>query len=836
MRSSVVLFSPSRWRGQVCAIYLRFRGLVFDLVKRGNLKEPNNIAKLSVKLETLGFTEQAFGDLDRLAQGPRISLTTGFASWRLALWIFRTQQSPFHSADLLRLLRRGLACPLPRELHFQLRLLQVLSAAGTPHRQMWSGPAWHWARRYRTRAADFLFAALLLEPNAEQKAQALGRIYQRDRLVAPQLLPAVEGVSLLDRLHCPVVAPLQPTEEDQPLVSVIIACFNAADTIETALRSLQQQSWPNLEIIIVDDCSTDDTVSVVSRHLSERVRLLRMSVNGGAYQARNAALADARGEFVTLHDADDWSHPAKIAIQSRFLQANSAVAACTTRRVRVSENLDQIRLSSRGWILGLNTSSLMVRRGLLVCVFRGWDVVRFAADTELLKRIQALLGKRAIKHLQSGPLTLQRLTESSASSLSKTGYPGYTFGTRHLYAKSYEYAHRHRLPPFPAAPTAQDRSFLAPKVMNPAQERGCHYDVIVASEFRMKGGSTRSSIEELKVQQQYGISSAVVPMYRYDLTPSITEVDMLYEHLDPASVQFLAYGEEASCDLLIIRYPPVLRFSQSYLPRIRARNVVVIVNQPPFSDYGPKGVKRYELVAANAQVSNWLGVEPLWYPIGPLVREALHRHHGDELTSIRLADNDWTNIIDLSTWLLRDDAPCLCHPGGPIRIGRHSRDDALKWIEDLDALQMAYPSSRDFEICVLGGAKSVASFLGGDVPGNWTVHAFGSMDPQDFLATLDFFVYYTHTSWVESFGRVIIEAMAIGVPVILPSPYRQLFADAALYAEPADVQGLIRSLVANPEDYRRHVRQARRFVENNFGHGAHLRRLQTYGIEANDLG
>jgi len=830
MNYSVALLSVLGWRRLVWSSYLRLRAFVFDVVLWGSCKEPAKIRDLNTKLETLGFTEQAFADLARVAQGPRLGVTVGFANWRLALWVLRSPSPPPQGVDLRRLLRRGLACPLPRELHFQLRLLQVLSAAGTVHVRAWSAAARRWARYYRIRSADFLWAALLLEPDPQQKVQSLGLIYRRDGLLAPQLLPPAAGASLLDRLHVPAPPTSAPAAADQPLVSVIVACFNAASTIETALRSLQQQSWPNLEIIVVDDCSTDDTVAVVSRYLSRRVRLIRMPVNGGAYLARNAALAIAKGEFVTLHDADDWSHPAKIAIQAGFLQANPELAACSTRRVRVSETLDQVRLSSRGWILGLNTSSLMVRRELLVQVFRGWDEVRFAADTELLKRIQSHLGKRAIKHLQSAPLTLQRLTETSASSLSKTGYPGYTFGTRHLYAKAYDYAHRHRLPPFPAAPVAQGRPFLAPRVMNPARERGCHYSVILASEFRMKGGSTRSNIEELKVQQQHGISFAVVPMYRYDISPSISEVEMLYDHLDPACVQFLAYGEEASCDLLIIRYPPVLRYYQRYLPQIRARNVVVIVNQPPFSDYSPKGVKRYDLPAANARVVDWLGVEPIWYPIGPLVREALNRHHSNDIPFIRLADKDWCNIIDLSTWHFRDAAPCHITSGSSLRIGRHSRDERLKWIESRESLLNAYPESDNYEIHVLGGAKSVKRIFGGRLPRNWTVYEFGSIDPRDFLSGLDFFVYYTNTAWVESFGRVIIEAMAIGVPVVLPYVYRQLFEDAALYADPADVQRVIQGLASNPSTYRAHVAKARRFVESRFGFDAHLSRLHACGI------
>jgi len=806
--------------------YLRFRALCFDFIRLGRRKEPAKVKVLNYNLETLGFFDQAFADLVQLANGPRLGLITGYASWRSALWVFRSAAAPLGPVDFKRLLRRALACPLPGELHFQLRLLDVLSSIKQSDPEVLSRYALRCAARYRIRATDFLFALLLQQANEEAKLAILRLIFQHDSLPPPQLLPAAGDVPLFDRLHLPMAEAVQG-----PLVSVIIACFNSAATIETALRSLQQQTWANIEVIIVDDCSSDETAAVVANHLSDRVRLIRMPINGGAYVARNAALEICRGEFVCLHDADDWSHPAKIALQAAFLQDHPECAACTTRRARISENFDQVRLSSRGWILGLNTSSLMVRRDLLQNVFRGWDVVRFAADTELLKRIQVQLGKDAIQHLQSAPLTLQRLTADSASSISSTGYHGFTFGTRHLYAKSYGYFHRHRLPPFPAAPTSSPRPFLAPRLMGSRRERGCHYPVILASEFRMKGGSTRSSIEELKVQQMHGIASAVVPMYRYDLSPSISEVEMLYANLDPSSIQFVAYGEEASCDLLIIRYPPVLRYPQRYLPQVHAKHVVVIVNQPPRSDYGPDGQKRYDLPAANANVIHWLGVEPVWFPIGPLVRDALHRYHSDDLSSIHLADSDWTNIIDLATWCLRSDAPCLLQPGGPIRLGRHSRDEWLKWIEDPQALLSAYPASGDFEVSVLGGAKSVMCLLGGTLPQNWTVHSFGSLDPRDFLASLDFFVYYTHSSWVESFGRVIIEAMAIGVPVIVPAPYRELFADAALYAEPAEVQGVMRSLASNPQAYRAHVLRARQFVEAHFGHDAHLRRLQAYGIQ-----
>src|SRR5699024_1453481 len=113
----------------------------------------------------------------------------------------------------------------------------------------------------------------------------------------------------------------------------------------------------------------------------------------------------------------------------------------------------------------------------------------------------------------------------------------------------------------------------------------------------------------------------------------------------------------------------------------------------------------------------------------------------------------------------------------------------------------------------------------GELPSNWVVHPFGDMEPRAFLKELDFFVYYTHPDWVEAFGRVIFEAMATGVPVIIPPIYKELFGDAAIYAEPEDVQGVIEHLAQDPELYDTHVQQAWDYVENNFGYTKHASRL-----------
>src|SRR5690606_7326483 len=143
---------------------------------------------------------------------------------------------------------------------------------------------------------------------------------------------------------------------------------------------------------------------------------------------------------------------------------------------------------------------------------------------------------------------------------------------------------------------------------------------------------------------------------------------------------------------------------------------------------------------------------------------------------------DWHNIIDIQEWRRETSL----EPSEKIRIGRHSRGQAVKWPTDPDQLLEIYPEDDRFEIRVLGGAEAPRDVLG-RLPRNWHVWDFGEVHPRDFLSSIDVFVYFTHPNWVESFGRVIIEAMAVGVPVILPQEYRALFKDAAIYCRPEEV-------------------------------------------------
>lgn len=110
------------------------------------------------------------------------------------------------------------------------------------------------------------------------------------------------------------------------LVSVVMPAFNVADCIGRAIDSILQQSLQDLELIVIDDCSTDDTVAYVRQRAAQdqRIRLLKNPRNCGPAAARNRGLAAARGEWIAAVDADDACDPRRLATLCEIAQSQRA--------------------------------------------------------------------------------------------------------------------------------------------------------------------------------------------------------------------------------------------------------------------------------------------------------------------------------------------------------------------------------------------------------------------------------------------------------------------------------------------------------------------------------
>ena len=639
------------------------------------------------------------------------------------------------------------------------------------------------------------------------------------RLKRRTLPTVVSQMKTLDDLRCMSTSP----PFNGPLITVIVPVFNGADTIETALGSLLAQTWRNLQIIVVDDASTDHTLEVVRAITDPRVMLLEQSTNQGPYAARNKALAVATGEFVTVHDADDWAHPDRITVQAMHHLDHPGVVATTTALVRMTHDLRTVRRGiPHGRFVGYNHASLMLRTSTLRDL-GGWDPVRFGADSELEARLVALHGKKSVVHLfEDTPLTIARSDSRSLTGSTTTGLGSSltSTGARHLYAQSYSAWHRGLTPATARLERHDDTEpFPCPSLVRRRTTTVDHLDVVMLSDLALPGGTTSSNLTEISANEQAGWHTGLV----HNRNPRFRDIGLNSKYFDACSdrTRLLCAGESVSCDVLVIKYPPSALRVPDVFPDIDVRHdVVLIANQTPMTGYSGDHEPVYSIVDVNREVVERFGRAPLWCPIGPVVRHAIETHHGAELADIRWSQEDWVEIIDVNSW----HRPTRPDSGSLFKVGRHGRDSTWKWPTDARVFESAFPTVAPYVVEILGGADHARKIIG-RIPDNWVVHEFDTVSPADFLAGLDAFVHVAHPDMEEGFGRAILEALATGVPVVTEPRFATPFGDAVIAVEPLEIYDALERLRSDDNLYETMVRRGIDLAVTRYGFSVHHARV-----------
>lgn len=119
-----------------------------------------------------------------------------------------------------------------------------------------------------------------------------------------------------------------------PLVSVITPCYNCEQTIAETIESVLSQTCPDWEMIIVDDCSKDNSVAVAEQYAQKdaRIKIIRFDTNCGTTRARNAAIETAKGRYIAFLDGDDMWLPEKLQRQLDFMNAHNLILSYTAYR------------------------------------------------------------------------------------------------------------------------------------------------------------------------------------------------------------------------------------------------------------------------------------------------------------------------------------------------------------------------------------------------------------------------------------------------------------------------------------------------------------------------
>ena len=209
---------------------------------------------------------------------------------------------------------------------------------------------------------------------------------------------------------------IRPQASSMPgvLVSVIVATRNNGRTIENAIRALLNQTHRNIEIIVINDASDDNTSALLEKMAKkdDRLRIFNNASRRGTGHSRNRGLQEARGDFVTFQDGDDYSEPDRIARQLAALTASPERKLCLCNYVRVDDQDTVLTINDRR-VMKCIVSMMFPRREVLERI--GYFVPETVGeDSEYYERIKIAFGEESEIVLFA---TLYRALFSSGSSL-----------------------------------------------------------------------------------------------------------------------------------------------------------------------------------------------------------------------------------------------------------------------------------------------------------------------------------------------------------------------------------------------------------------------------------
>jgi FkbM family methyltransferase len=743
-----------------------------------------------------GYAADAMADLERRKLDPAVPTSEReAAAWYRARWFFVEEDFARTMAEVEETYR---LVPKPNR-RLPLLEAQCLLALGRAEE------AGQVIERTLPRWPDDKFDLIVLRSNvaralalqrgaspAEAEAaqlDALNVAYRRAGLATLRKLDPAKPLSVSN-----LAADALPTGRPQThKVSVVLPAYAAEGSIEWVLDSLLRQTWRNLEIIVVDDCSPDGTCEVVERVAARdpRVRLIRKSVNEGAYPTRNVGARAATGHYITVHDSDDWSHPQKIELEVAALELHPNRKAVITHWIRVAENLEIVGpWIPRGNLFDVNFSSLMFERSLLDRM-GVWDTVKISGDAEFFYRMRALFGDATVLKLPSRQLlSLSLAREDSLTRAKATHLRSLYYGLRWNYRDAY-LGWIGRIGPDGDAGIVEAatgrRRFPVPIGCLPKRPDNLHFGLVVVGDFAEPDEALWRALGALAAAHAAGRRVAVLNWRKYERPARAPLQPAFYRSVLETGAEILSPGDAVDADLVLVADAAVANHRIDPLPTIRTARCVAVVDAIADTD----GAPGCRVERARTHLHAAFGVAPRLMPARPVVADALG------------ATALWTPMAALR------EAPITDRSLGP-RLGWVGSDDARDWLGDAAALRQASGEGGAWGIVVHGSVQPAVRLLGA-LPAHWR-----TLPVSEPIASLvDGIHIYLHQPSPLApavLPQALVDAMAAGRPVVAPARFRALLGDAAVYADPAEVAGVVRLLWSDEGEYAAAAARAQDFV------------------------
>ncbi|MBP1326086.1 hypothetical protein JOF28_001318 [Leucobacter exalbidus] len=423
---------------------------------------------------------------------------------------------------------------------------------------------------------------------------------------------------LFELIRTPKVLPLD-LPADAPMVTIVVPCYNPAPSLIETIRSACLQTWSNLEVIIVDDASTSGLEFITqAAEQDDRVRIIRQPKNGGAYLARNAGMRAAKGDFVTVLDADDLNHPRRLEVQLKPLLENEQLIGTVSRSLCISPAGYVTDFGSSAIVPNLST--MLIRREAVLTQVGFYDRVRKAGDREFVERIRTVFGEDAVLTMRES-LAMIQLTTGSLSRAELRGGADWISGPRLAYRAQLRGWHASLAETaadlLPISDEPSERPFVAPaKLLGLTPSETLSH--VFLGDWSPRSESMDAQLECVRgIQPQstdrMGILRAVNPRFTRSAAGKTSAATRVWDLVENQQLEWVAWEQEATVEHLVVTDPECLIFlpnPQAIKLSIQKITIHVPSTNAANSDSGEP--LAFDQTWLSAQCQRSFGVTPEW--------------------------------------------------------------------------------------------------------------------------------------------------------------------------------------------------------------------------------